>query len=121
MPASRIVIQDYAGVTVVTFSDRSILDTGTIDQLGKELYQLTDAQHKQKLVLDFCNVHFLSSHALGVLLTLSKKVAAIKGKMVVCSMKGELMQVFKITGLDKMFKFFPDDAAALDSFGVSVK
>lgn len=121
MPASRLVIQDYAGVTVVTFSDSSILDTATITQLGNDLFQLPDVQNKQKIVLDFINVKFLSSHALGILITLNKKLAAIKGTLSICSLRPELMKVFTITSLDKLFKFFPSDAAALKSFGVHVK
>lgn len=121
MPASRLVIQDYAGVTVVTFSDSSILDTATITQIGNDLFQLPDVQHKQKIILDFINVKFLSSHALGVLITLNKKLAAIKGTLSICSLRPELMKVFTITSLDKLFKFFPNDAAALKSFGVHVK
>jgi len=121
MANSRLVIEDYAGVTVVTFSDSSILDTATIEQLGKDLYALPDTQHKQKVVLDFSNVKFLSSQALGVLLTMQKKMAAIKGSLALVGLRQELMKVFTITSLDRLFKFFPDDAAALKSFGVHVR
>jgi anti-anti-sigma factor len=121
MAPSRLVIQDYAGITVVTFSDSSILDSATITQIGTDLYKLPDEQHKQKIILDFVNVKFLSSHALGILITLNKKLAAIKGTLVICSLRPELMKVFTITSLDKLLKFYADDAAALKSFGVHVK
>jgi anti-sigma B factor antagonist len=121
MAESRIVIEDYAGVTVVTFSDSSILDSLVIDQLGKDLYHLTDTLNKQKLVLDFSNVKFLSSQVLSLLLTLNKKAAAIKGTLVLCSLRPELMKIFTITNLDKLFKFHKDDAAALASFGVNLR
>lgn len=118
---SRLLIEDYAGVTVVTFSDTSILDTATIDQLGKDLFTLPDTLNKQKIILDFSNVKFLSSQALGVLLTMHKKVAAIKGTLVLSALRQELMKVFTITSLDKIFKFFPNDEAALKSFGVNLR
>lgn len=121
MPASRLVIQEYAGVAVVTFTDSSILDSATIDQLGKDLYHLTDDLNKQKLIVDFTNVKFLSSQVLGVLITLNKKSAAIKGALALCAHKPDLMKIFTITSLDKLFKFFPDDASALKHFGVHVE
>ena len=121
MANSNLLIQDYAGITVVTFTESSILDSATIEQLGKDLYHLTDAMNKQKLILDFTNVKFLSSQVLGVLITLNRKAAAIKGILLLCGLKTDLMKVFTITGLDRLFKFFPDDAAALKSFGVNVK
>lgn len=117
---SRLLIEDYAGVTVVTFTDSSILDAGTIDQIGRDLYHLTDVQNKQKLVLDFTNVKFLSSHALGVIMTLQRKCQAIKGTLVIAALRKELMKVFSLTGLDKLFKFYPTDRDALEVFGVRV-
>ena len=121
MASSRLQIQDYAGVTVVTFQDNSILEVRIIDQLGQDLYELVDTQNKQKLVLDLSNVRFLASHALGVLITLHKKARAAKGEMVLCCVRKELMKVFSITNLDKIFKFFPDDASALKHFNVHVR
>jgi anti-anti-sigma factor len=121
MPESRFMVEDYAGVLVITFADSSILDTATIEQLGRDLYQYPDVQNKQKMILDFTNVKFLSSHALGILLTLNKKLNAVKGSMLICGLRSELMKVFTITSLDKLFKFYPDDAAALKHFNVHVK
>jgi anti-sigma B factor antagonist len=118
MGKMNLSMEDYAGVMVVTFNDSSILDAAAIEQLGRDLYQLTDEQHRQKLVLNFANVKFLSSQALGVLLTLHKKAREIKGDVVLCGLKPELKKVFTITSLDKIFRFFPDDVGALASFGV---
>jgi anti-anti-sigma factor len=121
MPVSHILIQDYAGVTVVTLTEASIIHTHVIEEIAKELYPLVDAQNKQKLIIDFSNVKLLASHTIGVLVTLHKKVAAIKGTLVFCAVRKEVMKIFQITGLDKQYSFFPDDAAALASFGVRVK
>lgn len=121
MAKANLLIEDYAGVTLVTLNDSSILEAPVIEQLGRELYHLTDDLNKQKIILDFTNVKFLSSQALGVLLTLHKKAASIKGSVVLSGLKPELKKVFSLTNLDKIFKFFPNDAAALASFGVHLK
>jgi len=118
---ARLVIENYADVTVVTFQDSSILEMRVIDQIGEELYALPDKQATKKIILDFTNVKFLASHTLGVVLNLNKKSKAIGGEMVMCAIRKELMKLFTITNLDKLFKFFPDDAAALAHFGVHVK
>ncbi len=121
MAKANLLIEDYAGVMLVTFNDSSILDASVIEQLGRDLYHLIDELKKQKIVLDFTNVKFLSSQALGVLLTLHKKVVSIKGSVLLSGLKPELKKVFSLTNLDKIFKFFPNDAAALASFGVHLK
>jgi len=116
-----LLIEDYAGVTVVTITSTSILDTTVIDHIAKELYALPDRQYKQRLVLDFSNVQFLSSQALGILITLDKKMKAIRGSFVMCGMRKELMKVFSLTKLDKLFRFYRDDTSALASFNVILK
>lgn len=121
MASARLLVEDYAGVTLVTFNDSSILDNATIEQIGKDLYHLVDVQKKQKIIVDFSNVKFLSSHALGILLTLHKKTLAIKGSLCLCGVRKELMKVFTLTDLDKIFKFYPDDTAALASHNVRLK
>lgn len=117
--AGRLFIQPVRDVTVVNFADASILDTQLVQQIGEELYELVDKQARRKIILDFDKVRFLSSSALGILITLRKKCDQIKGKVVLCSMKEDLKKVFKITNLDKMFEFYDNEEKALGSFGVT--
>lgn len=118
--SARLLIQPIRDVTVVNFQDASILDTAVVDEIGRALYELVDAQARRKLILDFSNVKFLSSSALGVLITLKKKSSAIKGEVVLCSMRPELKKVFEITNLSKMFQFCENENKALAHFGVTV-
>ena len=121
MAKSRLLIENYAGVVVVTFQDSAILEMPVRDQLCTDLYALVEKQDKRKVVLDFTNVRFLASHTLGILLTFQKKATAAKGEVVLCSVRAELMKVFSLTNLDRLFRFFPDDAAALAHFKVRVQ
>ncbi|HOA75944.1 MAG TPA: STAS domain-containing protein, partial [Phycisphaerae bacterium] len=86
---------------------------------GEELYDLVDNKARKKLVLDFTKVQFLSSSALGVLITLRKKAAAIKGDVVLCGLRKDLMKVFEITNLNKVFTFAPTEEKALAHFGIT--
>jgi anti-sigma B factor antagonist len=118
MSNSRLNVEDYAGITLVTFTDSSILDNATIDQIGKDLYRLVDEEKKQKIIIDFSNVKFLSSHALGIILTLHKKTKTETGSLCLCGVRKELMKVFSLTDLDKIFRFYPDDKTALAAHNV---
>jgi hypothetical protein len=42
---------------------------------------------RKKLIVDFCNVEYYSSAALGKLITLDKKMKAAKGKLRLCSIR----------------------------------
>ena len=117
--APRLLIQTIRDVTVVRLRESSILDTHLIQQISDELVELVDVKNRKKLLLDFSEVKFLSSSALGVLVTLRKKVEAIKGELVLASMQKDLRKIFKITNLDRLFKFKDDEDSALEVFGVT--
>ncbi|KKL57020.1 hypothetical protein LCGC14_2239560, partial [marine sediment metagenome] len=80
-----------------------------------------DEQAQRKLLLDFSRVKFLSSAMLGVLISLQKRSAGIKGRVVICGLRPELHKVFKITRLDKLFDFYDNETEALGSFGVYLR
>jgi anti-sigma B factor antagonist len=113
---SRLLVQGIGDVSIVNFQDASILEAPLVQRIADELYSMADAQARRKIVLDFTNVRFLSSQTLGVMLTLQKKCQAIKGKVVLCGMRPDLLKMFKITGLEKMFEFYSDETKALDAF-----
>ncbi|MBN1491478.1 MAG: STAS domain-containing protein [Phycisphaerae bacterium] len=117
--APQLLVQTIRDVTIVDFRDSSILDTVQIEQIGQQLFKLVDEQARKKLVLDFETVRFLSSSALGMLITLRQKSQAIKGTMVLCNLRANLMEVFQITNLHKLFTFATDEKAALATFGVT--
>ena len=61
-------------VTVVTFNDSKIIDEAEIQEFGQELYDLVEREGRKKIVLNFGNVEFLSSAALGKLIGFDKRV-----------------------------------------------
>ena len=119
MSSARLLIQSIKDVTAVRFLESSILDTRLIQQISEQLNELVEARNKKKLLLDFNAVKFLSSSALGLLVTLKKKLDLINGTIVICGMNKELQKVFKITSLDKLFAFADDEESALEVFGVT--
>ncbi len=112
----RIDIEELNGVTIATFTDKKILDETNIQIIGNQLFGLIDEDGRKNIVLDFSHVEYLSSAALGKLITLDKKVKAAKGKLRLCSIRPEIYEVFAITKLNKLFNIHEDQAAALASF-----
>jgi anti-sigma B factor antagonist len=112
----RLTVSDVGDVTVVRFVDRKILDELNIQELGQELFQLVEEENKTRLLLNFHQVEFLSSAALGKLITLDKKVKAHGGKMKLSNIRPEIYEVFAITKLNKLFDIKEDEADALAAF-----
>lgn len=112
----RLEVSEVGDVTIVRFVDRKILDEANIQELGQELFQLVEEDNRQKLLLNFSNVEFLSSAALGKLITLDKKVKTHGGKLKLTNIRPEIYEVFAITKLNKLFEIKDDEADALASY-----
>jgi anti-sigma B factor antagonist len=112
---------DVQGVHVVKFRDSSILDANQIDKISQQLYALHEQNQGRKVILDFASVRLLSSQMLGVLVTFNKKVTQARGALMLAGLKSDLARVFKITSLDKLFKFADSRDAALKAYGVKVE
>ena len=112
---NRIDVSDVGEVSVVQFKDRKILDESNIQEMGRELFELVE-QKRTKVLLNFVNVEFLSSAALGKLITLDKKLKAAKGQLKLSNIRPEIYEVFAITRLNKLFDIHDDEADALATF-----
>jgi anti-anti-sigma factor len=112
----RLEVSEVGDVTVVRFVDRKILDEASIQELGSELFQLVEQENRGKLLLNFSKVDFLSSAALGKLITLDKKVKSRSGKLKLSNIRPEIYEVFAITKLNKLFDIKDDEADALKAF-----
>mgnify|MGYP000552706257 CR=1 FL=1 len=117
--AGSLLIHPVRDATVVTFQETSILDTAQVEAIGRQLLELVADKNRRKLILDFSQVQFMSSSALGILIQLNKQAAAIKGQVIICSLKKELKRVFEITSLHKLFTFCDDEKQALERFGIT--
>ncbi len=112
----RLLIEPRGEVTIITFVDKKILDETNIQDIGDELFELVEKHYKIKLLLNFENVEYLSSAALGKLITLNKKVKAENGKLKLCAIRPQIYDVFKITKLNKLFEIHDTEERALARF-----
>lgn len=116
MSDQRLDIEEVNGVTVARFLDEKILDEANIDRIGQELFGLVDQDGRTQIVLDFSLVEYLSSAALGKLITMHKKVQAAGGTCALCNIQKDILDVFKITQLHKVLTLCDDLDDALSKF-----
>ncbi|MBM3993314.1 MAG: STAS domain-containing protein [Planctomycetes bacterium] len=113
---SRLEVEDNGEIAIVNFIDRKILDEQNIQKIGEDLFSLIDQYDRKKILLNFINVEYLSSAALGKFITLNKKVQAKNGKLVMCHINEDIYEVFEITRLDRLFNIQKDEQSALQAF-----
>lgn len=112
----RLEVEDIGDVSVVNFTDRKILDEQNIQAIGEQLFSLVDELGRRKILLNFGNVEYLSSAALGKLITLNKKLQSVSGRLILCNIDPQIYEVFEITKLNKLFNIQKEEQAALQAF-----
>ena len=112
----RLKVEDIDDVTEINFVDKKILDEQNIQVIGEQLFDLVEQENRRKLLLNFKNVDYLSSAALGKLITLNKKLNEVGGRLILCAIAPQIFEVFEITKLDKFFTIENDEQMALQAF-----
>ncbi len=99
----RIFVEHTPDATIVTLLDELILEQKDIQELQDAIMLVVEQQRREKLVLDFGNVKFLSSSVLGLLIKVHKNVCERKGKLQLRNINQKIYEVFKITRLTEVF------------------
>ena len=115
-PTPRLEVEDIGDIAVVNFIDKKILDEQNIQMIGDDLFRLVDELGRRKVLLNFSRVEFMSSAALGKLITLHRKLQAVQGKLVLSNIAKDILEVFKITKLDQHLTIAADQQAGLQKF-----
>ncbi|MBX9735363.1 MAG: STAS domain-containing protein [Phycisphaerales bacterium] len=118
MPASesRLKVKRDGSVIEVQFRDRNILDEANIQQIGEEIKGIIEAETKPKLLINFSDVDHLSSAALGTLITVNNRIRALSGQLRLSNIDPQILQVFVITKLNKIFEIHDNADKARASF-----
>ncbi len=114
MPA--ILTQTNGDVLVVYFNDAQILDESKIQQISEELMSVVAKVPSGKLLLNFNEVKFMSSSVLGRLVHLNKRCKQEQIDLKLCNISPDIMEVFKITRLNRVFDIYDDENAAITAF-----
>ena len=111
----RISVEYAENATIVTFVDEKILEEMDIQSLQASVMSVIEEAERVNLILDFCNVRFLSSAVLGLLMRISKKVYEREGQLRLCNISPRIYEIFKITRLNKIFDIYENVKGATES------
>ncbi len=112
---ARLNVSSAGDVTVVELTDRKILDEINITEIGRQLNALMPETEVPRMVLDFASVSHMSSSALGMLITLHKRIRERKGQLRLCNIQPAIYEVFVITRLNEIFEISQSRDEALKS------
>lgn len=106
------VIRDVTVVRLAT----DMIDRLNLDEVLQGLRKLVLAEQPRKLLLNLDRVEYFHSIALGRLVVLSKVLEDQGGEMRVCNLRPTTYQVFVTTQLDRFFRTYASERAALEDW-----
>jgi anti-sigma B factor antagonist len=110
----RMVVSKVGDLAIVRFSDRKIVDSANIEEMGEELFSIVEKDKYKDVLLNFEGVEFMSSAALNKLILMDKRVKSAQGKLRLCNLRAEILEVFTITRLNRVFDIKKTEAEALN-------
>src|SRR5262245_53529969 len=103
--------RDDSGEVLVARFNCTVLDPPGIENVRHELFALIEQRPTCKLLLNFRDVEYVSSAALGVFITLHRRLESGGGQLVLCFLSPAIHELLKLLKLDRLFNIEDDPAA----------
>lgn len=101
-------------------TDRAVVAVFRCEKVGARESQIIDEELRKaapargwRMVLDLKEVTLLASMGLGLLVTMNKEVGSHGGKLAICGLSPDIVQLLKVTHLERVLKIHPDRDAAI--------
>lgn len=106
-----IIQREKDGIMELTISGR--LDAVSAVEADKDFNSIIDDGHTNLLV-NLNSLDYISSAGLRVLLVVAKRIQQNNGKVVLCALSDNVMEVFEISGFASIFDIFTTYNEALN-------
>jgi len=114
-----VEITSEGHAAVAAFKATSISNAEGIAAASTQIKEFIEVNRPGGIVFDFERVKFFSSQVLGLLLDIRAKMETYNGEVVISAINPQLHRVFKITNLDKIFRFFSDKESAVKAINTN--
>ena len=91
-------------VNVVDLTLPHTLDIEEFDRLNESILELIRAEPEGQWVIDLSQLSYMGSAALGLLVNLRQQIKQSGGRLVLCGLSPQLMQIFKTCCMEKLFR-----------------
>jgi anti-sigma B factor antagonist len=108
-----LISTEQSGISLIVSIVEKRLDAKIAVSFKDQMATLIN-QGNTNIVLDLSNVDFVDSSGLGAIVT-SLKLLGRKGDLVVAGVKNDVMTMFTLTRMDRVFQMFPTAADAVNA------
>jgi len=109
----KINLQQDNGLTTATL-DETRLDASVAPEFKAAMEDIISSGNNQ-LILDISQLSFMDSSSLGAMVAVLKQIGGT-GKMVILGASGTVLELFKLTRMDRIFTLTDDMETAKQYF-----
>jgi anti-sigma B factor antagonist len=116
VPAMSLQSASKDGILTIRIDDDRLVDPSVLSRLFDDLHALMSKTTEDRVIVDFSQVQFMASSALGKLVQFQKKSKEHNAKVKLAGITPDIYEVFKITKLNKVFDIAKDEPTARKAF-----
>ncbi len=115
-PEKFLAVERHGSVFCVHLAQMRIEDH-QMEDLGAEVTRLIDEENARKIVFNLGpgDPDCLISVFLAKLISLQRRLDALGGVLALAHLSPDTREIFRIAGIEKFFRFYPDQQAALQA------
>lgn len=110
-----ITIKEAAKGDILVLIMNGRLDAVSSPTAEHTVFDFINKGHN-KLIFNFSGIDYLSSAGMRMLLSVTKKLKSIPGKLVICSVTVNVMDVLKMSGFDHVLELTVTEEEAIRKF-----
>ncbi len=111
--SSFFTVVQQGDAYVVSIIKNQLTDVDNLEQFGQDFNLLIEKHEMTKIVVRLTRVKYMTSMAIGKLITLHRKLQRMKGKLVLCELMPDVIATMEAAKLLTYFTTTPDLASAL--------
>ena len=100
---------------VLVLNPSGRIDGGNAKEYEESLFERIDSGHAN-ILMNCEGIDYISSAGLRILLMASRRAGKAAGKLVLCSVKDHVQDVFKFSGFAEIISIHDERSEALESF-----
>ena len=99
---SRLEVEPTQGGVLARLTDCELLDEDSTPGIKDQLFRLAEGMGPSVMLLDLGEVRFVSSTALGMIVSLHKVLKSQGGRLTLCDVNEHLLELFEVTQLTRL-------------------
>ncbi len=108
------MIRDEGGILRLTLDDPGAKNEGQAFAIRRSLYGAVESRDVPRVIVDLGAIDYITSTGIALLIGIKRRVESRGGKVVLCRLRDEVHELFRIMKLVQLFEIVAGEAEAIE-------